>query len=245
MENFRSQVAEAIRRRRRGVGRSCRRPGSSLWSLSSLREHGEREYKTQRPFFATLILPPKSSVVRSKTRSRVTGQTNKPASQPANTRRRLSSCTRSLARSLAVSPWPPIGLCTSDNSHITITPTRYSYHYLFPFFQSTPFVEYPPPSRQLYLVTRTMRQSSPSPRPSNMQRVSYDCLPSLCGAARGCNPIHPIQTLDVASSRARKPCFTHSQHHTFLSLFLRHFPACLVVQCLPKTPIRSPRGRVK
>ena len=99
VENFRSQVAEAIRRRRRGVGRSCRRPGSSLWSLSSLREHGEREYKTQRPFFATLILPPKSSVVRSKTRSRVTGQTNKPASQPANTRRRLSSCTRSLVRS--------------------------------------------------------------------------------------------------------------------------------------------------
>lgn len=109
-------------------------------------------------------------------------------------------------------------------------------HNLFPFFPYTPFVESTPPSRQLSTVTRTMRHSSTSPRTSNMQRVSSCCLPSLCGAARGCNPIHPIQTLDVASSRARRPCFTHSQHHTFLSLFLRHSPACLAVQCLLKPP---------
>lgn len=81
-----------------------------------------------------------------------------------------------------------------------------------------------------------MRHSSTSPRTSNMQRVSSCCLPSLCGAARGCNPIHPIQNLDVSSSRARRPCFTHSQHHAFLSVFLRHFSACLAVQCLLKPP---------
>lgn len=85
-----------------------------------------------------------------------------------------------------------------------------------------------------------MRHSSTSPLPSNMQRVPFCCLPSLCEAARGCNPIHPIQTLDVPSSRARRPCFTHSERHTFLSIFPCHFPACLAVQCLLKPPFGRP-----
>ena len=122
-------MAEAIRRRRR-VGGACRRLGSSLWSLSSLRIHGEREYKTQRPFFATLILPPKSSVVRSKTRSRDADQTNKPTSQP-NERRRPGPDD-------VLAVWQ----CTSDNGHIT---THSCSHNLFPFFPSTPFVESTPP----------------------------------------------------------------------------------------------------